>query len=130
MLANAEPEDFGSQGSQKEECLKCIHEVVDVWEPQRRKPEAQSPKHEMSSHMRDASIVEVIEAWLTLRQEQMRQRLAWVVVGFCMMWLVVGLIDVLITGNAWLMVSSGLLPILFKKPLLEVFLHYFQPNKS
>jgi hypothetical protein len=66
-----------------------------------------------------------VETWIRISSEETRRNLVRWVMWLYGVWVLVGLIVFIATGNVWLLVTMGVLAL----PLRKIFDHYFPPRK-
>jgi hypothetical protein len=101
---------------------------VDEWEPIKRKSEhsdIQSHEHQISFQKTHAGEVKV---WTRVRLEEMKMRrtLALRILRLVEISVIVGLTDFIITGNPWLLTTSGAVYVIFQ---IVLNYYFYRPRK-
>lgn len=127
MDTSSEPGDFEFQDNQDGEAFDNPPvEEIDAWEP--IKPGLDNPDIQSSGVKATSGVThtEEVDAWKRVSDEAIRQMLVHQIMRLLDAWVISGLLVFIVTGNAWLLTTAGLLGLLLRR----IFDYYFRRPKK
>lgn len=115
------------QDSQKRESFQRPSEEINDWKPFKKvlqDLDNQSP----DIHNISVTYAGNIESWTRMSTEKMRQSLTRRFMRLFELWVLIGLIVFIVTGNIWLLTTAGLLGIPILR-ILNYYFHHFQRKR-